>query len=105
MNTFYVSKRNRIFRQHNIPILELTNRIKLDTIHALVFDEHGGGHCLPVLCGNDKKHRTESDGHSQWQHFISIAGYHSAKIHNFEQSLFCPEKKVFLQNKTIKNFG
>ena len=72
MNTFYVSKRNRIFRQHNIPILELTNRIKLDTIHALVFDKHGGGHRLPVLCGNDKKHRTECDGQGQWQHPISI---------------------------------
>lgn len=83
MNTFYVSKRDGILRQHNIPIFELAECVKLVTPIALLMDKHGGGHRLPFLCGNDKKHRTESDGQGQWQHPISITGYHSAKIRFF----------------------
>ena len=73
MNTFHVSKRDRILCQHNILIFELAKCVKLVTPIALIMDEHGGRHRLPFLCGNDKNHRTESDGQGQWQHPISIA--------------------------------
>jgi hypothetical protein len=99
IDAIHVLESDGIIRQHNIPIFELAECVKLVTPIALLMDKHGGGHRLPVLCGNDKKHRTECDGQGQWQHFISIAGYHSAKIHNFEQSLFCPEKKYFCKLK------
>lgn len=72
IDTIHILERYGILHQHNIPIFELAKGVKLVTPIALLMDKHGGGHRLPVLCGNDKKHRTECDGQGQWQHPISI---------------------------------
>lgn len=72
IDTIHILESDGILRQHNIPIFELAECVKLVTPIALLMDKHGGGLCLPVLCGNDKKHRIESDGQGQWQHPISI---------------------------------
>ena len=83
MNTFHISKCDGIHRQHNIPILKLANRIKHDTIDALVFDEYGGRHLLRFLRGHDKNHRTKDNGQSHRLQYVSLAYHHVAKVHFF----------------------
>ena len=83
IDTIHILERDGILRQDNIPIFELAERVKLITPVALIMDEHGGGHRLPFLCRNYKSHRAKSDGQGQWQHPISIAKHHGAKIHFF----------------------
>ena len=83
MNTFHISKCDGIHRQNNIPILKLANRIKHDTIDALVFDEYGGRHLLRFLRGHNKNHRAKDDGQCHRQQYISIVYHHGAKVHFF----------------------
>jgi hypothetical protein len=69
---------------------------------ALLFDEYGGGHRLPFLCGNNKKHRAESDGQGQWQRPISIAEHHGAKIHFFRAIIVKDILIIFAASKIIQ---
>jgi hypothetical protein len=102
IDTIHVLERDGILRQHNVPIFELAERVKLVTPVALIMDKHGRGHRLPFLCGNNKKHRTKCNGQSQWQHPISIAGHHGAKIQFFRTALVKDILIIFAASKIIQ---